>query len=284
MGVINPGQLRKLSTGTDLEFPRILVVIEGVLVIIKTLCSSASGLNAQQFRIDTTANNIANVNTAGFKKTKPLFSELIHQSPLYLGDPVPEETTTGAGVRVAKAAKYFSAGDMINTDRPLDLAIRGEGFFQLSRFGETYYSRDGVFFMDVEGNMVSGQGYILEGVQFYPGTTRVTVEADGTVLGEDQLGEYEAGYIDLYRFEKLAMLKMEGENMYSYHGDPLEVYVGVPGDEGFGAIAQGFLETPNFRLIDELTTLMEAQRAYGLNVRTTRSADEMWGIANNLRK
>ena len=252
--------------------------------MIKTLCSSGSGLNAQQFRIDTSANNIANVNTAGFKKTKPLFSELIQQSPLYLGDPTPEETTSGAGVRVAKAAKYYSAGGMINTERQLDLAITGEGFFKLNRDGEAFYSRDGVFYMDDGGNMVSGQGCVLEGVQLFPGTTRITVDMDGAVRGEDQLGEYEAGYIDLYRFEKLAMLKMEGENMYSYHGEPGEVYTGVPGAAGFGSIAQGYLETPNFQLIDELTTLMEAQRAYGLNVRTTRSADEMWGIANNLRK
>ena len=252
--------------------------------MIKTLCSSASGLNSQQFRIDTSANNIANVNTAGFKKTKPLFSELIQQPPLYLGDPAPVETTSGAGVRVAKAAKYFSAGDMIDTERQLDLAIRGEGFFKLSRYGETYYSRDGVFYMDAEGNLVSGRGYILDEVKLFPGTTRVTVDADGTVRGEDNAGEYVAGYIDLYRFEKLAMLKMEGENMYSYQGEPEEIYNGIPGSMGYGAIAQGFLETPNFKLIDELTTLMEAQRAYGLNVRTMRTADEMWGIANNMRK
>jgi len=252
--------------------------------MIKTLCSSASGLNAQQFRIDTSANNIANVNTVGFKKTKPLFSELIQQPPLYLGDPAPEETTTGAGVRVAKASKYFSAGDMIVTDRQLDLAIRGEGFFKLSRFDEDFYSRDGVFYMDVEGNMVSSQGYVLGGVKFNPGTTSVTVDPDGTVRAEDRNGEYSAGVIDLYRFEKLAMLKMEGENVYSYHGEPEEVYAGVPGQGAYGAIAQGFLETPNFRLIDELTTLIEAQRAYGLNVRTMRTADEMWGIANNMRK
>ena len=252
--------------------------------MIKSLCSSGSGINAQQFRIDTSANNIANINTVGFKQTKPQFSELIQQPPLYLGDPAPEETTSGAGVRVAKAAKNFSSGDMIATDRQLDLAIRGEGFFKLSRDGDTFYSRDGVFYMDTEGNMMSSQGYVLEGVRFTPGTVTVAVDPDGAVRAEDQYGEYEAGYIDLFRFEKLAMLSMEGENVYTYHGDPEEVYQGVPGQGDFGAIAQGFLETPNFKLIDELTTLIEAQRAYGLNVRTMRTADEMWGIANNMRK
>ena len=252
--------------------------------MIKSLCDSASGLNAQQFRIDTSANNIANINTAGFKQTKPQFSELIHQPPLYLGDPAPEETTSGAGVRVAKAAKDFSSGDMIATDRQLDVAIKGEGFFKLSRFDETFYSRDGVFYMDDTGKLVSSQGYVLEGVQFNEGTTSVSIESDGVVRAEDQSGEYVAGYIDLCRFEKLAMLKMEGENVYSYHGEPEEVYQGIPGQGEFGALAQGFLETPNFKLIDELTTLIEAQRAYGLNVRTMRTADEMWNVANNMRK
>ena len=252
--------------------------------MIKSLSTSASGLNSQQFRIDTSANNMANINSPGFKKIRPLFSELIQQPVVYLGNPASMETTSGAGVRVAKAAKYFSDGDIINTNRELDLAIRGEGFFRVFRGDDVFYTRDGVFHMDGSGNLVSGQGYILEGVYLYPGTTTVTVEADGTVRGVDNEGAYEAGFIDLYRFEKLAMLRMEGENLFSYHGDPEEVYVGVPGDEGYGAIAQGFLETPNFRLIDELTTLMEAQKAYGLNVRTMRTADEMWSVANNLRK
>ena len=252
--------------------------------MIKTLCTSASGLNSQQFRIDTSANNIANVNTSGFKKIRPLFSELIQQPAVYLGNPASLPTTSGAGVRVAKAAKYFSSGDIVNTGRDLDLLIKGEGFFRVLRDGQVFYTRDGVFSIDNNGFMVSGKDYILDGVRLNEGTTSVNVQPDGTVRGVDLNGEYEAGFIDLYRFEKLAMLTMEGENLYSYHGAPEEIYSGVPGSPNYGAIAQGFLETPNFRLVDELTTLIEAQRAYGLNVRTMRAADEMWSVANNMRK
>lgn len=254
------------------------------MVMLKALHNGALGMNAQQMRIDVMANNLANINSPGFKKHRGLFSELVNQSVAYLGAPARPEVTSGNGVRVAQVAKYFSEGDLDHTERELDLAIVGEGFFRVVRNGEVFFTRDGVFNLDERGNMVNSNGCVLEGVRIEPGTTRITVGTDGAVTATGTEGIYEAGQILLYRFNHLAMLKHEGENLFSFNPTDGEIVPDVPGSSGYGTIVQGFLERANFTLVEEMSNLIEAHRAYGFNARTTRTVDELWGIANNLRK
>lgn len=255
--------------------------------MLKALSSSACGLNAQQARIDTTANNLANIETPGYKKLRANFAELVHQPAKYTGSPVAPgnfEVTAGSGVQVAEVASYFHDGDLIKTGRALDLAIQGEGFFRVVRGGEEYYTRDGTFSLDESGNMVTPNGCILEGVSFSPGMENITVSADGMVRADGPDGVSELGQIQLYKFTNMAGLKLEGTDLMSFDHSAGEVIPGYAASPGYGVIRQGFIETSNFNLAEEMVNLIEAQRAYGFNARTMRTADEMWGMANNLRK
>jgi len=253
--------------------------------MLKALSSSACGLNAQQLRVDTSANNLTNIDTPGYKKLRTNFAELVNQPVVYTGSPGNINVTSGSGVRVAEVARYFSTGDVVKTGRSLDLAIKGEGFFRVVRDGEEYFTRDGTFNLDESGNLVTSNGCILEEIRFEPGVNnKITISADGRVTAEGPQGVYESGQIQLYNFTNLAGLKLEGEDLLSFDSEMGEVAPGVAASPGYGTIMQGFLEAPNFNLAEELTNLIEAQRAYGFNARTMRTADEMWGMANNLRK
>lgn len=252
--------------------------------MLKALSSSACGLNAQQLRVDTVANNLTNVNTPGYKKLRTNFSELVNQPVEYTGSPGNTEVTSGSGVRVAEVAKYFSAGDVMKTGRSLDLAVNGEGFFRVVRGSEVYYTRDGNFNLDESGNLVTANGCVLEGVRFSPSAEKITVSPNGTVRAEGPEGVSESGQIQLYKFTNLAGLRLEGGDLLSFDNTTGEVIPGVAASPGCGTIMQGFLETPNFNLAEEMFNMIEAQRAYGFNARTMRTADEMWGMANNLRK
>jgi len=255
--------------------------------MLKALSSSACGLNAQQLRVDTISNNLANINTPGYKKLRTNFSELVNQPVKYTGSPVAEgnyDVTVGSGVRVAEVAEFFSAGDIVKTGRSLDLAIQGEGFFRVVRDNEEYYTRDGTFNLDESGNLVTPNGCVLEGIRFSPGSDGITVSEDGLVKVEGPEGVSELGQIQLYKFTNMAGLKLEGGDLLSFDNSAGEVIPGIASSPGYGVIRQGFLETPNFDLAEEMLNLIEAQRAYGFNARTMRAADEMWGMANNLRK
>ncbi|MDF9409322.1 flagellar hook-basal body complex protein [Pelotomaculum isophthalicicum JI] len=252
--------------------------------MLKALSSSACGMNAQQLKVDTLANNLTNIDTPGYKKLRANFAELINQPVEYTGSPGNPDVTSGNGVRVAEVAKYFSPGDVIKTGRSLDLAVKGEGFFRVVRGGEEYYTRDGTFNLDESGNLVTPNGCVLEGIRFNPDANKIMISADGKVTAEGPQGVSESGQIQLYKFTNLAGLKLEGEDLLSFDSELGEVVPGVAASPGYGTIMQGFLEAPNFSLVEEMTNLIEAQRAYGFNARTMRTADEMWGMANNLRK
>lgn len=257
--------------------------------VLKALGSGASGLNAQQIKVDILANNLANINTPGFKKSSLDFAELVSQEVLKSGIPVAaghREDGLGSGVRVATVTRIYKQGNIIETGAPLDLAIHGEGFFKvLLADGEERYTRNGSFTLDPEGNIVTSAGYKLEGIQLTPGSSNVNVASDGTVRATDydETNTVEA-QIQLYKFNNMAGLQAAGENLYSFNGLAEEVVEGSPGTGGLGELGQGFLETANVELADELTNLMEAQRAYGFNSRIVRTADEMWSMANSLRK
>jgi len=257
--------------------------------LLKALGNGASGLNAQQLKVDILANNLANINTTGFKKSQPGFAELVVQEVLNSGIPVTAGRTSdslGSGVRIADVTRIYKQGDLIETGCDLDLAIHGEGFFKvLLPDGEERYTRDGSFTLDPDGNIVTPAGYKLEGIQLTPGFSRVNISTDGTVRVTDY-DEITAvvGQIQLYRFASMQKLQARGENLYSFTGTADEIVAGSPGSDGFGEIRQGYLERANVDPVEEMTKLIEAQRAYGFSARIVRTADEMWSIANSLRK
>jgi flagellar basal-body rod protein FlgG len=187
---------------------------------------------------------------------------------------------------VADVARLYEQGNIIETGVPLDLAIQGDGFFKvLLPGGEERYTRDGSFTLDPEGNIVTSAGYKLEGIQLTPGSSKINVASDGTV----RVANYDetttvAGQIQLYKFTNMPGLQAAGENLYSFSGSTAEVVAGSPGTGGLGEVRQGYLETANVDLAEEMTNLIEAQRAYGFNARIVRTADEMWSMANSLRK
>lgn len=256
--------------------------------MLRALTSGTSGLNAQQIKVDILANNLANVNTTGFKKSRADFSELVNQQVERNGIPVSRENqdaSLGSGVHVAEVVKNFKPGSIVETGRQMDLAVLGEGFFKVTLpGGEERYTRDGNFSIDQEGNFVTSSGCKLEGVQLNPGSDKFTISPDGIVKVDSSDGVTEAGQITLYKFTNMNGLKAEGENLFSYNSNAGEAVSGNPGSEGFGSVKQGALETANVDLVEEMASLIEAQRAYGFNARTVRTADDMWGLANNLRK
>ncbi|SHF36820.1 flagellar hook-basal body protein [Desulforamulus putei] len=267
-------------------------------MIIKTLASGASGMRAHQLKLDTIGNNIANINTTGFKKSRVNFADMVRQA---LGDegiptasdPRPEG---GSGVRTVSIARIFDQGDLLQTGRDLDLAIEGQGFFKVipvtGEDDKEYYTRDGSFYIttvDDEPVLVNASGYKLdwdgelnpEEYQSYK------VDEKGNVYGIKKDGSIDTdpvGTIQLYTFPAPANLLSKGNNLYMPTAASGEATSGTPGEEGIGYIRSGYLERSNVDLAVEMIGMIEAQRAYAANSRTIQTADEMWDRANNLRK
>ncbi len=257
--------------------------------MLRVLSGSASGLNSQQIKVDTIAHNLANLNTTGFKKSRVEFSEQVRQEISHYGIPVAQaaegqkEYETGSGVKVAGINVNFQPGNVIETGRPLDLAVLGEGFFKvILPDGEERYTRDGCFSVDLNGRLVTSSGYVLDDIEVAPGSGGITVAPNGTILSGEGDNSVEARQIMLYKVTNKAGLKAEGGNLFSLTAG--EALPGSPGSEGLGLLGQGCLEAANVDLTEEMADLIVAQRAYAFNSRTMRTADEMWSLANNLRK
>ncbi len=266
--------------------------------MLRALSTGAAGLTAQQIRLDTCANNLANINTYGYKKQGVSFADLLYQEMGREGIPAERKAPPGAntpgptppegsGVRVAAVSRDFCPGSLIRTGRPLDVAIQGKGFFRVRLPGGAYaYTRAGMLTVDADGRLITQQGYPLEPeIILPPGYQSVTLHSDGrvTIINSDRQQE-EVGRLALYSFTNPAGLAARGENLYlptAASGEPVEYY---PGTGGAGTLIQGCLEASNVDLTIELTSLIEAQRIYQLNLRVISSADEMWSMANNLRK
>lgn len=261
--------------------------------MIRSLWTASTGMLAQQLNLDVISNNLANVNTNGFKKSRVDFQDLIYQTLKPAGTtqiegsqiPIPEQI--GLGTKVIGTQKMFTMGELKSTGNPLDLAIEGEGFFQImTASGEMGYTRDGSFKMDRDGRLVNSSGFLLQPeIVIPPETLEVTVGMDGTVsiVIPNQIESQAVGQIQLYRFPNPAGLSSGGNNTFfqtSSSGDPV---AGIPSREGFGAIANNLLELSNVQVVEEMVSMIVAQRAYEINSKAIQTADQMLQIANNLR-
>ncbi len=262
--------------------------------MMRALWSAATGMLAKQLDMDVIANNLANVNSAGFKKSRVDFQDLMYQtirtagSTVAQGSKVPTGIQVGLGTRAAAIQKVFSQGDFIQTENPFDLVIEGDGFFQvLLPDGSTAYTRTGAFKVDSDGRVVTSDGFVMEPELAVPANAvDISIGTDGTVTiqvaGENT--PTELGQIQLARFLNPGGLMSIGRNLYkptAASGDPA---VGTPGLEGIGTIAQKFLEMSNVKVVEEMVNMIIAQRAYEVNSKAIQTSDEMLAAANNLRR
>lgn len=262
--------------------------------MIRAMRSAASGMYAQQLYIDTIANNLANVNTTGFKRGRMEFQDLIYQSVQGGGNSseretvLPLELQVGHGVRPVAVQRSFEQGNILPTGNPLDLSIDGVGFFQITRpDGSVVYTRDGSFKVSPDGSLVTSDGYRIQPNIIIPAdTAHIQIARDGTV-SVILIGETEprvVGQLELARFVNPAGLRSLGQNLYQEtiaSGPPI---LGNPGSSGMGTISQGFLESSNVQIVEEMVAMIMAQRAYEVASKAIRTAEEMLTIANNLKR
>lgn len=262
--------------------------------MIPALWTSASGMQSQQLNIDVIANNLANVNTTGFKRSRADFQDILYQTlraagtTTTAGNQIPTGMQLGHGSRPAAIQKVFLQGDMQQTQNDLDLGIEGGGFFQVVQpDGQVAYTRAGAFKLNNEGRIVTSDGQPLEPAVTIPvGATKISVSAEGTVsaLVPGTTTPAEAGTVTLARFVNPAGLNSIGKNLYlqtAASGDPT---TGAAGAEGFGTLAQGFLEMSNVSVVEEMVNMIAGQRAYEINSKAIQTADEMLQMANNIRR
>ncbi|MFP4258035.1 MAG: flagellar basal-body rod protein FlgG [Desulfovermiculus sp.] len=260
--------------------------------MITALSTAATGMEGQQTSIDTIANNLANVNTTGFKKSRVDFQDLLYQDARTVGsastadNDVPTGLQVGRGVRTAGIYKVHTMGDIVQTGNELDMAIEGPGFFQVTRpDGEVAYTRAGAFKKDSEGRIVTSDGYPLEPEINVPeDATEISVGKDGTVMAflDGETEGQEIGSIELVRFSNPAGLKSIGQNLHMETPTSGQPITGVPGEDGFGTLAQNYLEDSNVSVMREMVNMISAQRAYEMNSKAITTADEMLQATSRL--
>lgn len=259
--------------------------------MLRALYTSATGMKAQELLIDMTANNLANVNTNGFKRSQLDFADLLYATlnpagtEVAAGQPSPTGLQIGNGVRAVGTTKIFNTGTFAQTGNTLDAAVEGDGFFKVQLpNGELRYTRDGAFRLDATGQLVTGDGYLVDGAITVPdgvSLTKINIGSDGTVTGI-QAGTSDTsvslGQIQLARFLNPAGLSSEGGNLYAATPASGPEVLGIPGENGLGMLRQGFLESSNVEVVTELIALISAQRAYEINSRAIRAGDEMLSV------
>ena len=253
--------------------------------MMRALYSAATGMEAQQYQMDTISNNLANVNTTGFRRNEARFQDLVYQELRGPGSPVgasvvPVGQDVGLGVKVGSSEKIFTQGTLQETDNPLDLAVQGDGFFQVTMpDGTTAYTRDGSFKRDPNGSLVTADGYFVQPQITIPqNAQQLTVGTDGTVTAvvpgsslPQQLGQ-----IQLARFVNPAGLSpLGGQNLYTQTAASGAPIVSQAGSNGTGTIQGGYLENSNVQIVQELVNMIVAQRAYEANSKAISTADQM---------
>ncbi|NCO00565.1 MAG: flagellar basal-body rod protein FlgG [Epsilonproteobacteria bacterium] len=262
--------------------------------MIQSLYTASTGMLGMQSQINVTANNIANVNTIGFKKSRAEFADLMYNVMEYAGTSTSDVTKSPTGIEIGLGSrptavnKVFSEGSLKQTDNQLDVAITGRGFFQLELpDGTPVYSRNGAFKVDSNGTVVNGDGYtLIPQIVVPPDATNVTIGTDGTVtvVQSGQTQATQIGQITTTNFINPAGLHSMGDNLYvetDSSGQPVQ---GTPGLNGLGVLRQGFVELSNVELVVELTDLITAQRAYDSNSKVITTSDEMLQTTNNLKR
>jgi flagellar basal-body rod protein FlgG len=257
-----------------------------------SLYIAATGMHMQQKSVDTIANNMANVNTPGFKRGKVSFEDMVYRDlggpGAVAGTPGAQRLWQGSGVAVSSILKSFVAGELKKTDQQMDLAIQGEGFVEVvAADGTAAYSRGGNLVIDKDGFLASAGGRPIK-PSIHVGTDAkdITIEADGRVLvrARDGASPMEAGRIELVRFADPSGLAALGGNLYQPTERSGDAINGRAGEDGFGTFAQGYVEASNVNLVEEMVDLMVAQRAYESSVKVIQASDEMLAMSNNLRK
>ncbi len=260
----------------------------------RSLFIGATGMDAQKLNIDVISNNLANVNTNGFKKSRADFQELLYQgiktpgAASADGTEVPTGIQLGLGVKPAAVQKLFNQGDFASTGNPLDMVIEGNGFFQVSTpDGDIAYTRAGSFKLDSSGNIVNSDGYPMEPAITLPSDTLdINIAADGTVsvIQPGSTDASQVGQIELAQFANPGGLHALGKNLFEPSGSSGTATSGNPDSEGRGSIGQGFLELSNVNIVEEMVSMIVSQRAYELNSKVVQTSDEMIQMANNLKR
>jgi flagellar basal-body rod protein FlgG len=260
--------------------------------MIRALYSAATGMESQQLNLDVISNNLANVNTAGFKKSKIEFQDLLYDNittpgaDVGSGNVLPTGVQVGHGSNPVATSRIFTEGELTQTGERLDVAIQGDGFFEVQLpDGSLAYTRDGSLKTDSTGRVVTSDGLPVQG-GFQPipaGTTSVTISSDGTVTTTGGTGT-QTFQVQLTRFANPAGLQAIGRNLYTQTNASGSPETGNPDENGYGSLQQGYVESSNVKVVEEMVNMIVAQRAYEVNSKAVQSADEMMQISNNLRR
>ena len=261
---------------------------------MKALYIASTGMSAQERNVEVISNNIANMRTTGFKKQRAEFQDLLYQSYRRAGAQTSDQGTIvpvgieiGSGVKTAATPRVMSQGSVVPTEKDLDIAIRGEGFFVVQLpDGRTAYTRDGSFERDNTGQLVNVNGYTIQpGIAIPDGANSVSIGSNGTVeafLNTDT-EPTQLGQIQLARFVNKAGLESIGDNMFVETGSSGPAQLGLPDADGMGNVMQGYLEMANVNAVTEIADLIAAQRAYEMNARVISGADEMMAATSQMR-
>ncbi|MFO1497069.1 MAG: flagellar basal-body rod protein FlgG [Verrucomicrobiota bacterium] len=260
--------------------------------MLRALYSSAAGMQSQQTNLDIIANNLANVNTTGFKKDKAEFQDLLYQTSRTPGadqgggNQLPTGVQIGHGSRLVATSKVFTTGELTQTGERLDVAIQGDGFFEVQLpDGSRAYTRDGALKTASDGRITTSDGLALQG-GFQPipaGTTSISISPTGEVTTTGPSGN-QSFRVQTVRFANPAGLQSLGRNLFRETSASGAAELGNPGENGFGELQQGYLEMSNVKVVEEMVNMIVAQRAYEVNSRAVQASDEMMGLSNNLRR
>ena len=253
--------------------------------MMRSLWIAKTGMEAQQTQLDTITHNLANVGTNGFKRSHAVFEDLMYQNLRQAGANTTEQTTlptglqVGLGTRAVATTRIFSQGNLLQSANPLDVAIRGSGFFEVQMpDGTTAYTRDGSFQVSAQGQLVTNNGFTVQpGITIPPAAQNVTIGADGTVTASlaGQAAPQSIGQLQLANFVNPAGLEPKGQNLYTETAASGSPSAGAPGQNGLGSLQQGAVETSNVNVVEELVAMIQTQRAYELNSKAIQTADQM---------
>jgi len=253
--------------------------------MMRSLWISKTGMEGQQVQLDTISNNLANVSTNGFKRAHAVFEDLMYQNLRQAGASSSEQTQlptglqVGLGVRPVATSRNFSQGNLQQTSNKLDVAVQGQGFFQIQMpDGTTGYTRDGSFQTDSSGQLVTNSGYTVQpGITIPANAQSVTIANDGTVsvTVPGQAASQKIGQLQLASFANPAGLESKGQNLYAETTASGTPNSGTPGTDGMGTVQQGYVETSNVNVVEELVSMIQTQRAYELNSKAIQTSDQM---------